>query len=223
MVSYTWAKSLDTATAIRNLGGDTLFPQNSYCRSCEKGRSSHDTRHRLVTSALWELPFGKGRRFDISNPVVNVLAGGWQMGGILTLQSGFAMTIVNGLDTSNAGGLFDRPDSTGVNASLPRGEQDPQRFFNTQAFRTALAGTFGNVGRNTMDTPGIIGFDFAMHKDFRFTEQHKLQFRFEAFNFPNHPNWNNPNTNIAAGSNFGVITGTRGNMRNLQFALKYMF
>jgi hypothetical protein len=223
MVSYTYAKSLDTATAIRNLGGDTLFPQNSYCRACEKGRSSHDTRQRLVTSALWELPFGKGRRFDISNPVVNVLAGGWQMGGILTLQSGFAMTITNGLDTSNAGGLFDRPDSTGVNAALPRGQQDPQRFFNTQAFRTALAGTFGNVGRNTMDTPGIIGFDFAMHKDFMFTERQKLQFRFEAFNFPNHPNWNNPNTNIAAGSNFGVITGTRGNMRNLQFALKYMF
>jgi hypothetical protein len=223
LVSYTWSKSIDTATAIRNLGGDTLFPQNSYCRSCEKARSSHDTRHRLVTSALWELPFGKGRRFGIDNPVANVIAGGWQLGGILTLQSGFAMTITNGLDTSNAGGLFDRPDSTGVNAALPRGEQDPQRFFNTAAFRMNQPGMFGNVGRNTMDTPGIIGFDFAMHKDFRFTEQHRLQFRFEAFNLPNHPNWNNPNTNIAAGSNFGVITGTRGNMRNLQFALKYMF
>jgi hypothetical protein len=223
LVSYTWAKSLDTSTAIRTLGGDTLFPQNSYCRSCEKARSTHDTRHRFVTSALWDLPFGKGRPFDISNPVLNAVAGGWQLSGILTLQSGFAMTITNALDTSNAGGLFDRPDSTGVNAALPRGEQDPQRFFNPAAFTTALAGTFGNVGRNTMDTPGIIGLDFAMHKDFAFTERHKLQFRFEAFNFPNHPNWNNPNTNIAAGSGFGQITGTRGNMRNLQFALKYMF
>jgi hypothetical protein len=223
LVSYTWAKSLDTSTAIRTLGGDTLFPQNSYCRSCEKARSTHDTRHRFVTSALWDLPFGKGRSFDIGNPVLNVVAGGWQMSGILTVQSGFAMTISNALDTSNAGGLFDRPDSTGVNAALPRGQQDPQRFFNTAAFKTALAGTFGNVGRNTMDTPGIIGLDFAMHKDFAFTERHKLQFRFEAFNFPNHPNWNNPNTNIAAGSSFGQITGTRGNMRNLQFALKYMF
>jgi hypothetical protein len=62
-----------------------------------------------------------------------------------------------------------------------------------------------------------------MHKEFAFTERHKLQFRFEAFNFPNHPNWNSPNTNIAAGTSFGQITSTRTNMRNLQFALKYVF
>jgi hypothetical protein len=60
-------------------------------------------------------------------------------------------------------------------------------------------------------------------KDFNISEQHKVQFRFEAFNFPNHPNWGNPNTNVSSGGNFGRITGTRNNMRNLQFALKYMF
>ena len=104
-----------------------------------------------------------------------------------------------------------------------RGEQDPQRFFNTSVFKTALAGTFGNVGRGTLDSPGIIGWDFSMHKDFTITERHRLQFRFEGFNFPNHPNWNGPNTNIASGASFGTITSTRGNMRNLQVALKYSF
>jgi hypothetical protein len=86
-----------------------------------------------------------------------------------------------------------------------------------------MTDTSGGAVPGARITPGIIGFDFAMHKDFMFTERQKLQFRFEAFNFPNHPNWNNPNGNIASGTNFGVITGTRGNMRNLQFALKYMF
>ena len=66
-----------------------------------------------------------------------------------------------------------------------------------------------------------------MLKDFQLfsvaDNPHKLQFRFEAFNFPNHPNWGNPNTNINSGANFGQITGTRGNMRNLQLALKYSF
>jgi hypothetical protein len=214
---------MDTSSGIRNQGGDVLFPQNSYCRACEMARSSHDTRHRFVTSALWDLPFGKGRRFDVQNPVANAVVGGWQLGSILTLQSGFAMTITNSLDTSGAGGLYDRPDSTGVNAALPRGEQDPQRFFNTAAFKINQSGTFGNVGRNTMDSPGIIGWDFSMHKDFQFTERQALQFRFEAFNFPNHPNWNNPNTNISSGASFGTITSTRNNMRNLQFALKYSF
>lgn len=222
LVSYTWAKSIDTATAIRNLGGDTLFPQNSYCRQCERARSSHDTRHRYVTSALWDLPFGKGRRHDIANPFLNAIVGGWQIGSILTLQSGFPITVTNGLDNSNTGAFFDRPNSTGQNAALPRGEQDPQRFFDTSTFFQNAKGTHGNVGRNTLDSPGIIGWDFSTLKEFPVTENHKLQLRFEAFNFPNHPNWGNPNTNVASGG-FGQITGTRNNMRNLQFALKYMF
>ncbi len=222
LMSYTWAKSLDTSTSIRTLGGDTLFPQNSYCRKCEYARSGHDTRQRYVTSALWDFPFGKGRKYDISNPVLNALAGGWQTGGILTFQSGFPMTVTNGLDNSNTGGFFDRPNATGVKPELPRGEQDPTRFYNTAAYTPNLLGTFGNVGRNTLDSPGIMQLDFSLLKDFTLREQHKLQFRFEAFNFPNHPNWGNPDNNIASAS-FGRLTGTRNNMRNLQFALKYSF
>jgi hypothetical protein len=220
--SYTWSKSIDTATAIRNLGGDTLFPQNSYCRACERARSSHDVRHRFVTSALWDLPFGRGRRVGIENPVLNHVAGGWQLGSILTLQTGFPITVTNGQDASNTGALFDRPNSTGQNATLDRGEQDPQRFFDTSAFFVNAPGTHGNVGRNTLTGPGIIQFDFSLLKDFNFTEQHRVQFRFEAFNLPNHPNWANPNANITS-AQFGRITDTRTNMRQLQLALKYIF
>jgi len=223
LVSYTVSKSIDTATAIRNLGGDTLFPQDSYCRNCEKALSAHDTRHRFTTGGTWDLPIGKGRTVNTANPFANAVVGGWQLGSSVVLQSGFPITVTNGLDTSNTGALFDRPDSTGRNAALPRDQQDPQRFFDTSVFKFAAAGTHGNVGRGTLISPGIINWDFSMHKEFAFTERHKLQFRFEAFNFPNHPNWNSPNTNIAAGTSFGQITSTRTNMRNLQFALKYVF
>ena len=223
LVSYTWSKSLDTSTSIRTLGGDTLFPQNSYCRACEYGRSGHDVRHRLVTSAIWDLPFGKGRQMNIENPVANAVAGGWQMSSIVTLQTGFAATVANGLDTSNTGAFFDRPNATGQEVDLPRGQQDPQRFFNTGAFAVQAAGTHGNVGRNTLTTPGIIGWDFSLLKNFNLkSETRYLQFRFEAFNFPNHPNWGNPDTNVSSG-NFGRITGTRSNMRQLQFGLKLNF
>lgn len=234
LLSYTYSKSLDTATAIRNQGGDTLFPQNSYCRRCEYARSSHDTRHRFVSSTLWDLPFGKGRQVSIDNPVANAIAGGWQLGTILTLQTGFPITVVNGADTSNTGAFFDRPNATGQAVDLPRGQQDPQRFFNIFGFVRNLAGTHGNVGRNTLTGPGLINWDFSVLKDFPVKEGHKLQFRFEAFNFTNHPNWGNPNTNINSARlndageileqrGFGQITGTRTNMRNLQFALKYIF
>ncbi|MEP7362119.1 MAG: carboxypeptidase-like regulatory domain-containing protein [Acidobacteriota bacterium] len=223
LVSYTWAKSLDTSTSIRTLGGDTLFPQNSYCRACEYGRSTHDVRHRLVASTIWDLPFGKGRQFNIENPFANAIAGGWKTTSILTLQTGFAQTISNGLDTSGTGGLFDRPNATGQDPDLPRGQQDPQRFFNTGAFVVNNIGQFGNVGRNTLTTPGVIGWDFSILKDFPIkSETRFLQFRFEAFNFPNHPNWNNPDGNVSSG-NFGRITSTRSNMRQLQFGLKLNF
>ena len=222
LVSYTWAKSIDTATAIRNQGGDTLFPQNSYCRSCERARSSHDTRHRFITSALWDIPIGKGRKVNIDNGFADAVVGGWQVGSILTLQSGFPVTVTAGDDPSNTGAFFDRPNSTGQNAALPRGQQDPQRFFDAAAFTRVPDGTHGNVGRNTLDSPGLIGWDFSLLKDFTFTERHKLQFRFEAFNFPNHPIWGNPDTSITSAT-FGRISGTRTNMRNLQFALKYSF
>jgi hypothetical protein len=226
LFSYTWSKSIDTATAIRNQGGDTLFPQNSYCRNCERARSSHDTRHRFITSALWDMPFGRGRRYNIENRALDLIAGGWQLGTILTLQTGFPITMQHGTDRSVTGALFDRPNSTGVNAELPRGEQDPQRFFDTMTFVLPDLGRHGNVGRNTLTGPGIIGWDFSVLKDFSLfsiaDNPHKLQFRFEAFNFPNHPNWNNPDINIYS-SSFGRITSTRTNMRQLQLALKYIF
>jgi len=223
LASYTWAKSLDTSTAIRNLGGDTLFPQNSYCRNCEKARSSHDTRHRFVTSALWDVPFGKGRKVNIDNGFADAIIGGWQASSILTLQSGFPLTVVNGQDTSNTGAFFDRPNATGQTPDLPRGQQDPTRFFNTAAFVINNRGQFGNVGRNTLNSPGIIGWDFSMLKNFRLPdEKRSLQLRFEWFNFPNHPNWGNPDTNVSSG-NFGRLTSTRNNMRQLQLGMKYTF
>jgi hypothetical protein len=138
------------------------------------------------------------------------------------MQTGFPITVTNGLDNSNTGALFDRPDSTGRNAELSSDQRGPSRWFDTAAFVPNALGTHGNVGRNTLDSPGILQWDFSTLKDFNFTERYRLQFRFEAFNAANHPNWGNPNTNIASNT-FGQITGTRNNMRNLQFALKFIF
>ena len=93
-------------------GFDTLFPQNSDCIECERGLSSFDVRHRVVTSVLYDLPFGKGKRWNITNPVLNGIAGGWQTGGILTLQSGVPGTLsIGGVDnaTTSDGG-YDRPN-----------------------------------------------------------------------------------------------------------------
>jgi hypothetical protein len=91
--SYTWAKSIDTTSGIRNQGFDTLYPQNSYCISCERGLSAFDTRHRMVTSVLYELPVGNGKALNITNRVANTVIGGWQTGGIFTLRWASAASI----------------------------------------------------------------------------------------------------------------------------------
>ena len=132
--------------------------------------------------------FGKGRKHDLTNPVANAVPAAGRPARILTLQGGFPITVTNSQDTSNVGGFFDRPNATGQTAALPRGEQDPQRFFNTGAFVINNIGQFGNVGRNTLTSPGIIGWDFSMLKNFNLASETKfLQLRFEWFNFPNHP------------------------------------
>ena len=235
--SYTWSKSLDTTSGIRVQGGDTLYPQNSYCLACEKGPSAFDTPHRMVTSVLYDLPAGKGRALNLTNPVVEAIVGGWQVGGILTLQSGQAGHLtIGGVDNAGTGsGGYDRPNATGISPYLDN--PTPSRYFSLDAFVEAPPGQFGNAGRNSIRGPGVIQFDFEVHKQFRmpYKEGHALQFRMEAFNVLNHPNWGMPNLNILSGAvrpgkpgtaahqNFGVVTSTSTAMRQIQFGLKYSF
>jgi hypothetical protein len=222
LVSYTWSKAIDEGSAIRTHDGDTLFPQNSYCLACDRGLSSFHTAHRLVNSILYDLPIGKGRQMDVKNPFLNALVGGWQAGSIIVYQTGFPITVTTGTDQANTGGGFDRPNATGVDPVLPRDRQTTEHFFDINAFVKQPFGSFGNVGRNTLIGPRLLNWDFSAHKSFNFTERQSIQFRFEAFNSINHPNWSNPNTNRNSNA-FGTIGGTRIGMRQLQLALKYVF
>ena len=188
LASYTWSKSIDTSSSIRNQGNDTLFPMNSYCRECERARSAFDVRHRFVTSALYELPIGKGKGLDVQNGILNAAIGGWQVGSIITIQSGYPFNISQSGDPSNTGHTFDRPDATGIDPDA-NWDPTPSKWFNPAAYTKAADGFHGNLGRNSGTTPGMFSWDFSMLKDFTFTERNRLQFRFEAFNFPNHPVW----------------------------------
>jgi len=131
--SYTWSKSQDHSSGIRVQGQDTLFPQNSYCLQCEWALSAYDTRHRFVTSTLYDLPIGKGRHVGVTNPILNAIVGGWQIGGIWTVQSGFPITpTVGGTDRSGNGAGFDRPNATGVTPYVSN--PVPGRWWDIAAF-----------------------------------------------------------------------------------------
>lgn len=222
LTSYTWSKSMDTGSGIRVPPGDSLFMQDEWCQSCDHALSGFNTAHRFVTSLLFELPFGKGKKMLHRAGPLNTIAGGWQLGSIVTLQTGFPINIVAGKDQSNSGHQFDRVDATGQPTALPRGSQDPQRFFNTGAYVLQAFGLYGNSGRNTLIGPGVINWDFSSIKKINLWERVGLEFRFEAFNTPNHPNWGMPNPTFTSAS-FGRVTSTSTSMRDLQFGLKLNF
>ena len=192
--------------------------------TCERGLSVFGTKSRFVTSVLYDIPVGKGRRMVVANRALDAVAGGWQVGSIVTYQTGFPITIsANQRDSSNIGAGFDRPNAVaGVDPVLPRDQQTTEHFFNKAAFSPQVFGTFGNVGRDTLIGPRIFSLDASLIKDFKFTDARFLQFRWEMFNALNHPNWGDPNTNFYS-SGFGTIAGTRTAMRQMQFALKVVF
>ncbi len=228
LVSYTWSKALDSASAIRGNYAD-IFPQDSRCLGCDYGYSVYNTPHRFVTSALWEIPVGKGRRWANRGGVVNQILGGWQLGSIITIQNGRPLNTQAGWDAPGTGTYGDwRLNATGQDPYLPKNQRSTNQWFNVDAFAPLAAGELGNISRNRLMGPSTIQWDFSTHKDFFIKENHRLQFRFEAFNFPNHPNWGNPNVNwnsrtATPNPAFGTIRSTAGTMRELQFGLKYIF
>jgi hypothetical protein len=224
--SFAWGKSIDNGSGIRTSDGDSLTPSNNYNLELERGLSAFDFRRRWTSSWLWELPIGKGRRLLSGGGVADFFLGGWQLGGILSLQDGFPFTVLCGPGNIQNGGGVCYPDSTGANPNLERDQQTRTRFFNTDAYvdRIPASGNFryGTTARNSVIGPGIISFDASLNKKFNFTESTYLEFRTEVFNAPNHPIWNPPGNQLRT-PNYGVITSTKIDSRQIQFGLKLVF
>ena len=230
--SYAYSKSMDNGSGVRTTDGDVLTPMDpdrSLWR--DRGLSAFDFRHRLTNSFLFELPFGKGRHFGITNPVANAVLGGWQVGGILTFQSGFPFTAFCGPgNIQNGAGGWCAPDAlAGQDGNA--GPKTVAQYFNTGAYVDRLgqnAGAitdfrFGTSGRNTLIGPGIIGLDASINKAFAWNEgRHKVDLRGEFFNLPNHANFSQPGSQLRT-ANYGVISSTRIDSRQIQVALRYSF
>lgn len=226
LASYAYSKSIDNGSGIRTTDGDSLTPSNDYNLQLERGLSAFDFRQRLTTSWLWDIPVGKGRRFLSDSRALDLILGGWQLGGILTLQDGFPFTVLCGPGNIQNGGGVCYPDSTGANPNLSDDQKTRTRFFNTDAYVDRIPATgnfrFGTTGRNAVTGPGIISFDASLNKKFNFTESKYLEFRTEVFNAPNHPIWNPPGNQLRT-PNYGVITSTKIDSRQIQFGLKLVF
>ncbi|MFB3921937.1 MAG: carboxypeptidase regulatory-like domain-containing protein [Terriglobia bacterium] len=239
LASYTFAKNLGTADG--NVG--TVAIQNIYDIASAKGPVPPDLRQRFVVSYLYELPFGKGRRFlsSMSGPVEAIL-GGWQVSGITSLRSGEAYTafLSDGQTNTGAGGWPDRIHDpydfsfgTDVQASMgcPNpGHQTRECFYNQAAFvlpplapGQTFAHQFGDGGRSNLRGPDQRNFDFAFLKNFKLTERHQLQFRAEFFNLWNTPQFALPDGTVDSPGGASISSTVPDNQREVQLALKWTF
>jgi hypothetical protein len=223
LIGYTLSESTDNGSGIRTLNGDQLFPQNSNCvaeevsSGCEWGHSIFDTRHRVVSSILYELPFGRGKKWA-QDGVGNAILGGWQITNIMSLSSGFARNPQSG-DRANLGHGDQRPNAVG---DPDDGPKTIQEWFAKDAFVLQSTSEYGNAERNSITGPGIFNFDMSIMRNFVFGGSKSLQFRLEAFNTFNQPVWNDPNTSVIS-PQYGNITSTRKPMRELQLGVKFGF
>jgi hypothetical protein len=230
--SYTFSKAIEDSgsPALDNIptaGPDA--PQDPRNLRLDRGLSPHDVRHRFVYSGVYELPFGRGKAFlkDASS-LVDAFLGGWQMNAVATLQTGRHFTLGNSVDQSNTGSSNVRAN-VARDPRLPKSERTLQRFFDTSAITVPAPFTYGNAGRNTGEGPGQVNLDLSLFKSFFFNRDttghfrpNEIQFRVEAFNISNTPQFQNPNR-ILGTSQFGSITDLVNTSRQIQFALKFFF
>jgi len=222
---YTFSKSIDDAASVGGAGHTVA--QNTYNLAAERGLSVFDVRHRLLINEIYEFPFGQRKRFlNRGGPVADVLAD-WRIFGNTSIQSGIPYTAKVRGNQSAGGGLgayfSGRAQATGLPVSLPSSARSTLDFFNTAAFTLPPSGEFGNAGRNTIEGPGTINFNMSLMRIVTVSEQKgvRLNFRVEANNIFNHPNFNGIATTVDA-TGFGRVTSV-GNMRTLSATLRLMF
>lgn len=224
--SYTFSKNIDITSETQIAAAGFMDP---YDMKRDRGLSDYDVRHNFSFNYTYDLPIGS----TLTGPAGTILRG-WQINGLLNVQSGVPVNIGESFNRSRNlnlvafSGNFERPDlKAGAKSNPVLG--GPDRYIDPSSFQVQEIGTLGNLGRNTVIGPGLATFDFSLIKNIYITESRYVQFRAEFFNLFNRANFGAPNPSVftdASGipsGSFGRITDTTTTSRQIQFALKLIF
>jgi Carboxypeptidase regulatory-like domain len=222
LIGYTYSKCMDNASGLQE-GVNPFDPKLSI------GLCIFDVTQNFVASYETQLPFD--RAFHATSGWTNKLAAGWSVSGITSFVTGLPVTMTESDDNSFTGtqggeAQIDLPDFTGGKVLATTNPRNGGTYFNTNLFSPEALGTIGNSRRRFFHGPGLNNWNLALLKDTKLTESKSLQFRAEAFNLFNHAQFSAQNSSgfgTVASSGFGIISGTYGQPRVLQVALKLLF
>jgi hypothetical protein len=233
LTAFTWSRTIDAVSEIQTQGGTPrTYPQYNYRRDLERGVANYDQTRRFVSSVLYELPFGKGKRMLNQGGPIDWALGGWQANTIVTLADGLPFTV--GCYCGDRGQVGNDRDVHRMNVlrnPVPDGfEKTIFRQFDTTAFQTPVLGTLGSSGRNTLRAPGQKAADLSLFKNFRVGERFTVQYRAEAYNLMASsyyvvifPSFNSTQTNFGSLVPPGGDKGNLFNPRIYQMALRLVF
>ena len=222
LVSYTWSKGTNFGTDGW-YGIGTTSIQNPYNPKGDRSVSGYDLPQVFTAGWVWAVPIGKGS-FSTGNRITDYALGNWQITGIATLESGRVYTVYDAGDIANTGnfnffGGYERPNKVGN----PKPQhQTPSQWIDPAAFATPDPYTFGNTPRNSLRTEPYKNLDASIFRQFPLFESLQLELRVDAINAFNHPVWGVPNA-CENCQNFGVVTSTVNNSRQVQLSGKIIF
>jgi len=217
---YVYAKQMDLAGSSFGL---TRTPQNPYNWGADWASGNYDIRISFKASYVYQLPFGRGKRWLAdSNGVIDAILGGWNVSGISTYSTGVPVNVTIAFDNANIGTNSQRPDYIpGFPARVISPTDKTHGWLNPASYMVAPQYTFGDLGRNSARAPGVENWDLAVYKNFDIHEGLYCQFRVEAFNLFNHTNFGAPNGTFGT-SSFGIISNA-ADPRLGQVGLKFVF
>lgn len=224
--SFTFSKSIDNSSGHLETANGDNSRANIRDLASEKGLSGYDQPVNNTTSVVYDLPFGRNRRFGAEIPkALDAVLGGWRLTLINTATSGQPVNLSYSPSSAFIVGSFltYRPNISG-DPVTPSDQRTISNYFNraTVSVPTDVTRPFGSAGRNIARGPAFFQTDLGVHKTFPlFSESTRVEFRAEAFNLFNHTNFATPNGNIS-NAGFGTITSAFP-AREIQFALKFYF
>ncbi len=225
-VAFTYSHGMSDSIGYYGQGGQagsqSAYWQYLYCQACEMGPTYFDAKFMFVPSFVYQLPFGRTRKFGAAwNRGVDAILGGWQVGGVYTAHTGYPLTIKWNGDSSGTGQRSYRVNVVGT----PHDQHligPGVKYLDISAYAGPTAGTYGNIGVGTARGPGMSRLDFTLSKEFHVTERRYFELRGEAFNLFNSPIFLSPSSQTITSTTFGEIRGSEGE-RNMQVVAKFYF